>query len=94
VIAETAKVSQSDRVAARTVEGRAVVVAIDAQRVNSLNAVGSLIWNLADGRSLGEIAFRVSDEFEIDRVTALADARRFVEELVGLELLVVEGEAP
>ncbi|MFW5920806.1 MAG: PqqD family protein [Polyangiales bacterium] len=84
---ETTAVRQSDRTASRVVEGQAVVIVIDRQKLHTLNEVGTTIWELADGRTLGEIADGIVEEFEVDRDTALADARKFVEQLARLGAL-------
>ena len=83
-LTETTRVEQSPRTAARVVEGRALVIVIDDRKLHSLNGVGTRVWELADGRTLGEIADALVAEFEVTREVALADARQFVSELVAL----------
>ncbi len=87
---EQRKVRQSRRTAARTIEGRAVVIVIDEQKLHTLNGVGTRVWELADGRSVGAIADQIATEFEVDRAVALRDVGRFVGELEALGAL--EGE--
>lgn len=84
VINEALPVRQADRTAARVIDGKAVVIVIDRQKLHTLNAVGTRIWELADGRRLGDIADILQEEFEVDRTTALSDATRFVAEMVQL----------
>ena len=57
----------------------------------SLNDVGTLIWEAADGETtLQEIVERkVCAEFDIDPEEALEDAESFVRELAGHGILLV-----
>ena len=45
-------IRQAERTASRVIDGRAVVIVLDAQTLHTLNAVGTRVWELADGRSL------------------------------------------
>ena len=81
-IDETTTVAQAQRTAARVIEGKAVVVVIDDQVLHSLNAVGTFIWERADGRTVGAIVDALAQEFDVDRTTAKSDALRFLRELV------------
>lgn len=72
---------RNQRVAARVVDGKALIVVIDDKRLHTLNEVGTRVWELCDGRSLEAIADAIVDEFEIDKPTALEDVQRFVDEL-------------
>ncbi|MCG8555169.1 MAG: PqqD family protein [Proteobacteria bacterium] len=83
-------IRRADRVAWRNVDGRAVLVIIDRQELHALNDVGSRVWELADRRSIREIAVRLAEEFEVDCVKAEADARCFVERLHELGALQCE----
>ena len=92
-LSETTRVEQSPRTAARVVEGRALVIVIDDRKLHALNGVGTRVWELADGRTLGEIADALVAEFEVTRDVALADARQFVSELIALGAMRA-GSAP
>jgi len=83
-IEETSAVRKAERTAARVIDGRAVVIVIDDHKVHALNEVGTRIWELADGRSLGEIVDTLVEEFEISREAARSDAFKFVGELAAL----------
>jgi hypothetical protein len=78
---ESTPIHQVQRTASRTIDGKAVVIVIDAQKLHTLNSVGTRIWELADGRTLGDIADAIVSEFEVDRDTALADSRKFVAQM-------------
>lgn len=90
---EQVRVRQSDRTASRVVSGQAVVIVIDRQKLHTLNDVGTTIWELADGRTFGELVDGVVEEFEVERETALADARQFVEQLTELGALELSRES-
>jgi hypothetical protein len=68
-------------VVSRTFEGQAVLVVVDRRMTHELNPVGSRVWELLDGRSVGEIADRVADEFGIDTGRAYQDVVRFLDRL-------------
>ena len=80
----------SERVAARVIEERALVVVIDAHQLHRLNPVATRIWQLCDGRSVEAIAAALVGEFEVDPETALGDVCQFLEELSGLGAIRLE----
>jgi len=41
---------KSERIAARAVDGKAVVVVLDARKLHTLNEVGTRVFELCDGR--------------------------------------------
>jgi hypothetical protein len=90
VIAGDAKPTRNPRIAARVVDGKALIVVIDQRQLHTLNAVGTRVWELCDGRSVGAIADAIAAEFEVDRETALRDVLGFVEQLRALGALDVE----
>lgn len=85
-------IKQSSRTASRVVEGSAVVIVIDQQKLHTLNEVGTFVWNEAgpDGRSVDDIIGAVVEEFEVERDVASKDVLGFVEQLIGLGALEVE----
>ena len=81
---------QNPQAAWRVYDGEAVIVSPQDSTLHTLNAVGTLIWEAADGRTaMDAIVARVCDEFEVDRVTAARDAGAFVESLMQKGLLTV-----
>jgi hypothetical protein len=90
VIAEQTKPTRSERIAARVVDGKALIVVLDERQLHTLNEVGTRVWELCDGRSVGEIADAITAEFEVDRASALGDVLRFVTELQKLGALLPE----
>lgn len=85
-------IRQSSRTASRIVEGSAVVIVIDQQKLHTLNEVGTFVWTEAgtEGRRVDEIIAAVVDEFEVERDVASKDVLGFVEQLIGLGALEVE----
>lgn len=90
MIVETAIPKRSERIAARVVEGKLLLVLIDQKQLHTLNQVGTRVWELCDGRNLTAIARSIVDEFEIDEATALRDVQRFVQELNRIGALTVD----
>jgi hypothetical protein len=70
-------------------DGEAVLVSPDDSMLHTLNRVGTVIWEAADGHtSLDTIVERICLAFEVDPVTARRDADAFVETLTAKGLLV------
>lgn len=82
---EHARFRPSGAVASRIIEGQAVVVSLDRRVMHELNEVGSRVWELLEDRSLGEIADRVVQEFDVTREQALDDVRAFIASLADLD---------
>ena len=90
---EATPIARHRRTAARVIDGRAVVIVIDRQELHTLDEVGTRIWQLADGRSLGAIVDTLAEEYDAARATLLDDARAFVEQLAGLGALRIDEAA-
>ncbi len=85
---------QNPRAAWRVYDGEVVIVSPEDSTLHSLNPVGTVIWEAADGRTtLEAIVSRVCDAFEVDPATAARDAAAFVESLSRRGLLTIL-EAP
>lgn len=76
-------VARSRYVAARLLGEEMVIMSGRDSTLFTLSPVATAIWNAADGQSTLEqiVERRVCEEFEVDRETAMADAREFVAEL-------------
>lgn len=71
------------QVAARIVDGSAVIVLADAGEVNVLNPVGSRIWELIDGAHSGnDIVQRIVAEYEVTAEQATQDVQAFLQTLL------------
>jgi hypothetical protein len=75
----------------RTIDGLAVIMDPREGKVLSLNPVGTLIWDLADGNNTQEqILAAVCSEFDVRREPAASDLEEFVETLAGKNLFLAE----
>lgn len=89
-LSESTVVRQVPRVAARVVQGKAVVIVIDARTLHTLNDVGTRVWQLADGRSLGAIVEAITSEYAVAREQAARDVERFVLDLARVGAVTLE----
>ena len=81
---------QNPKAAWRVYDGEAVIVSPEDSTLHTLNAVGTVIWEAADGRTaMASIVARVCDAFEVDRATAARDTAVFVDSLCRRGLLTV-----
>ena len=81
---------QNPKAAWRVYDGEAVIVSPEDSTLHTLNAVGTFIWEAADGRTaLAAIVERVCDAFEVDQATATRDAAAFVDSLSRRGLLTI-----
>ena len=85
---------QNPRAAWRVYDGEAVIISPDDSTMHTLNPVGTLIWEAADGRTpVDSIVARICTEFEVETARAERDALGFIETLCARGLLTV-AEAP
>ena len=76
-------------------DGEAVIVSPEDSTLHTLNPVGTLIWESADGRTaLATIVTRVCETFDVDHTTAARDAAVFVDSLCQRGLLTVVDTPP
>jgi hypothetical protein len=70
------------RTASRVFSGEAVVISPAENTVRMFNAVGSRVWELADGsRTTDEIVLALTQEYEVEPAEARASVLGFLEEL-------------
>ena len=82
--------TQSSRTAWRVYDGEAVILWPDDSTLNTLNVVGTLIWESADGKSpLSAIVARICEEFDVHPERAERDAMAFIAKLRVRGLLTV-----
>jgi hypothetical protein len=86
-------IARATAVAARSLDGEMMIMSARDSTLFTLNPVGTVIWQSADGKTpLSEIVERqICAEFEVDSVEALKDAENFVHDLAGHGILVVSG---
>jgi coenzyme PQQ synthesis protein D (PqqD) len=81
-------ISQNPHAAWRVYDGEAVILCADDSSLNTLNAVGTLIWEAADGRTpLSEIVAKICDQFDVDPAQAERDSAAFIDDLCRRRLL-------
>jgi hypothetical protein len=78
------RLRQCERTASRVIDGKAVVITIDHNELHVLNAVGTRVWELADGRPLSSIVDDIVREFEVEREQAAADVCAFAAQLLSV----------
>lgn len=84
---------QHPNAAWREVDGAVVIISPEDSVLHELNETASFIWKLATGeRSAEEIARHLSQEFDVDRQTALADTCELMDHLRQKNLLVPAGD--
>jgi hypothetical protein len=88
------RLHQNERTASRTIDGQAVVITIDQNELHVFNAVGSRVWELADGRALSQVVDDIVSEFEVERPQAVSDVYQFVGELVRVGAAHIEAPQP
>lgn len=77
--------------AGRVIDGEAVLILSDANEINVLNAVGSRIFELADGRhSLADIVDAIVSEYNVPVSEATEDVTRFITQLVAQNVLTLQ----
>jgi hypothetical protein len=82
-------------VAAKIMDGEAILINLSDGMYYSMDLVGGLVWELIEGGgSLGEIATTVAAHYEADPDRAEADVRRLVQELVDARLVRIGAEPP
>ncbi len=65
-------------------------IILSSGKMHSFNLLGTEVWKLCDGRTLGEIVSELEDDFEVDREVLARDVRSFLEDLKGLGLVYEE----
>lgn len=74
--------ARSSQTAWRVYDGEAVIILGDDSTLNTLNPVGTLIWEAADGQTaVSAIVARICEEFDVERAQAEHDATVFVDKL-------------
>ena len=87
-------IARSTQIAARKLGDEMIIMSARDSTLFSLNEVGTVIWQAADGlTSLQEIVERkVCAEFEVEPAAALQDAESFVRELAGYGILLISDQ--
>lgn len=90
------RVRQASRIAARSIDGKAVIVVIDTQGLHTLNEVGTFVWERLGAGPLDAAALveAVTEEFEVERDVASRDVVAFLERMSTVGAIEVEEASP
>lgn len=79
------------QVAARMVDGSAIIVLADSGTVNVLNQVGTRVWELIDGKhSVRTIAQIIESEYDVALEQATRDVEDLVKQLLDIQAIVLQ----
>jgi hypothetical protein len=82
---------KNPQTAGRVIGGQAFVVTPDDNKLHTLNATATCLWQLAhESCTAEEAAARLVEEFEVDLPTARRDVATCFEDLVARQILVAE----
>jgi coenzyme PQQ synthesis protein D (PqqD) len=82
------------QVAARIVDGSAVIVLADSGTVTVLNEVGTSVWELIDGtRSIGAIVQAIESEYEVSLEEAARDVQELIQQLLDAKAILLKDSA-
>lgn len=86
--------ARSREIAARELDGEMMVMSTRDSTLFSLNDVGTIIWQAADGATALEeiVAKKICPQFEVEPEEALKDAENFVRELAYHGILVLSDQ--
>lgn len=84
-------IARSKHVASRLLDGEMIIMSAVDSTLFNLNAVATLIWQAADGKTplAAIVEERVCPAFEVEPAEALRDAQEFVSELATSGILLV-----
>jgi len=85
--------NKSAQSASRIMDGEAVIVQPMESSINTLNEVGTRIWELADGsRTIRDIATNIHNEFDVAPDIAENDTTAFLKELADKKMISFEND--
>ena len=84
-------IARANEVAARSLDGEMMIMSARDSTLFTLNPVGTIIWQSADGKTTLEeiVENKICAEFEVDPEEALKDVESFVNDLAGHGIIVV-----
>ena len=81
---------RDQEVAAKVIEGEAILINLANGVYYSMDKVGGLIWEMIEGRhTLGEMVEAVTGRYQVNRDQAEADVQRLAEELLQENLVAI-----
>jgi len=82
--------TRNPEVLGRMADDEAVLVMPQKGQVKVLNEVGSVVWELIDGkRNILQIVEEICVQFDVDKDTVEADIIKFVADLVNREIIFI-----
>ena len=79
--------------AGRVIDNEAVLMLSDDSEIHVLNAVGSRVYELADGtNSLAQISQQIAQEFDVSLEQAAIDTQDFLQELLDRNVFVLANQ--
>ena len=79
---ENKHIKMSDSVEFKIIDDETIILEPESSNFFRLNDTGTEVWKLADGKmSIGEIARKITEMFEISKEEALKDVVSIVKEL-------------
>ena len=87
--------SQNPKAAWRVYDGEAVIVSPEDSTLHTLNEIGTLVWEAADGATpLTAIVARICERYDTDALDAERDVDAFIERLQQQGLVTVLDAPP
>lgn len=87
-ISEMTRVVRNESLPTGEVDGELVALDLERGHCFGMDAIGSAIWSLAaEPLSVGALADRLTEQYEVDRDRCLADIQPFVGDLIEEGLL-------
>jgi coenzyme PQQ synthesis protein D (PqqD) len=84
------RVRVSDEVAAKVIDGEAIIINLANGIYYSLDSVGGRIWELLDGGgNLGDVVDAIARSYDVGRDKAQADVERLASELLDEKLMQI-----
>jgi hypothetical protein len=82
---------KSTQTASRIVDGEAVIVLPLESAVNTLNEIGTRIWEMSDGtNTVTDIIQQIQQEFDVEADVAQDDTLSFIHDLVDKKMIVLK----
>lgn len=82
-------------VAAKVLDGEAIIINLSNGMYYSMDRVGGLIWEMIEGRhSLEETITAITARYNVSPEQAQADVQRLAEELIQEKLVIVSDQKP
>jgi hypothetical protein len=84
-------IARSTAIAARVLDGEMMIMSAKDSTLFTLNPVGTIIWQSADGQTplAAIVEHKICPEFEVEPSEALKDAESFVNDLASHGILLV-----